>query len=59
MEDRVLRDAIIQSLEKDKGFNGMTAAKIDGTYFKAADIAFPDSEGNCRQYRIAVIPHET
>ena len=57
MESKLIRDRIIQALKKEKEFSGMVAAEFNGTYFAAADIAFPDAEGICRQYRVAVIPH--
>lgn len=52
-----IRDTIIQNLKNEQDFDGMVSTEIDGNYFSAADIALPDSDGNCEVYRIAVIKH--
>lgn len=52
-----IRNTIIQNLKKEKDFDGMVAAELNGFHFSAADIALLDNDGNCEVYRIAVIKH--
>ena len=52
-----IRDAILSNLKKERDFDGMIAAELNGTYFAAADIALPNVNGSCKAYRIVVIKH--
>lgn len=53
-----MRDAIIQRLNYDKEFRGITAAGIDGRNFSAADIVIPRRDDKHEVYRIAVIKYQ-
>lgn len=52
-----IRDTIIHALKREQEFNGMVSAELDGFLFSVADIALPDTDGNCEVYRIVVIKH--
>ena len=55
MRAKYLRDTIIRDLKQ--GYEGLTVAEINGTFFSAADIALPQKRGECKSFRIVVIPH--
>ena len=58
MDTKTMRDAIIQRLNYDKEFRGITAAGIDGRNFSAADIVIPRRDDKHEVYRIAVIKYQ-
>lgn len=53
----IIRDIVIQNLKREQDFDSIVSAVINGNYFSAADIAIPDSNGNCEVYRMIVIKH--
>lgn len=54
MEAKELRDAVIETLEKDKS---VSVAKLNGNYFSGADIAIDDGSGQPKVFRLTVIKH--
>ena len=54
MRAKFLRDTIIRDLRQ--GYDGLTVAEINGTFFSAADIAIPEKQGDSKAFRIVVIP---
>jgi len=51
---KFLRDTIIRDLKQE--YSGITTAEINGAFFSGADISIPQKQGDCKSFRIVVIP---
>jgi len=54
MRAKFLRDTIIRDLRQ--GYDGLTVAEINGSFFSGADISIPQKQGDCKSFRIVIIP---
>ena len=54
---KTVLDVILNEMKKNPSFRDVTSKEIKGFNFSAADITFPDKDGNTDFYRVVVIKY--